>query len=165
MLKMFKDLINEHGSSTILRERLALFSDKYTVLEKKLSVSKQRCSILETENQKLKSQVKQAREEIKRLKEVIDTYTKKDSPTQLNAVQDKILKYLFEAENDMLIGQICPFLSLNENTVKYHLVILEEYNFISSACYYAGGEIDDEGSQTYAIDQKGREYIIENKTS
>jgi hypothetical protein len=36
MLEMFEKLINEHGSSVILKERLKLINDKYEALGEKL---------------------------------------------------------------------------------------------------------------------------------
>ena len=41
MLKLLQDLINEHGSSTILKERLQLIGDKYSHLEEKMEASQQ----------------------------------------------------------------------------------------------------------------------------
>ncbi|MDQ6959283.1 MAG: hypothetical protein Q9M24_09265 [Mariprofundaceae bacterium] len=47
LLDGFEKLINEHGSSTILRERISLINDKYATLEKKVSE-------IQTENERLK---------------------------------------------------------------------------------------------------------------
>ena len=46
LLDSIEKLINEHGSATILKERIALANDKYTALEKKLSESELRASSL-----------------------------------------------------------------------------------------------------------------------
>lgn len=73
MLKMFEKLINEHGSSVILKERLQLFSDKYTILGEKLDSSNQKNEALAAENQSLKTQLDQTRKEIERLEDIIKT--------------------------------------------------------------------------------------------
>jgi len=38
IIENIQALINEHGSSTILRERLSLLKDQITVLEKKIQI-------------------------------------------------------------------------------------------------------------------------------
>ncbi|HAS8429716.1 TPA: hypothetical protein I7765_20660 [Vibrio vulnificus] len=57
MLAMIEKLINEHGSSTILKERLQLINDKYEVLESKLNLAEKENESLKEEIQKLKSQL------------------------------------------------------------------------------------------------------------
>jgi cell shape-determining protein MreC len=48
-------LINEHGSSVILKERIALINDKYAALEQKLFASELRTKNLESDNKTLKA--------------------------------------------------------------------------------------------------------------
>jgi predicted nuclease with TOPRIM domain len=67
VLEMLEKLINEHGSSTILRERLELFSDKYSMLEEKLKSSEQRNAALESENKKLSEQIGRLEKEFDQL--------------------------------------------------------------------------------------------------
>lgn len=50
MLNLIEKLINEHGSSAILKERLGLIQAQYTALEGK-------CRDLEAENQALRSEI------------------------------------------------------------------------------------------------------------
>ena len=57
MLAMIEKLINEHGSSTILKERLQLINDKYEVLENKLDLVEKENKSLKQEINKLKSQL------------------------------------------------------------------------------------------------------------
>ena len=49
MLEIFEKLINEHGSSVILRERLELYSDKYSMLEEKNKHLQTKINDLESE--------------------------------------------------------------------------------------------------------------------
>lgn len=57
-------LINEHGSSNILRERLLLASDQYSALEKEKSCLKSENEILKTENANLKIENQKLSEKI-----------------------------------------------------------------------------------------------------
>ncbi|MCI5210782.1 MAG: hypothetical protein D3910_18790 [Candidatus Electrothrix sp. ATG2] len=53
---LFKELINEHGSAPILKERVAAFKDKVVDLENENSSLKTKISVLEDEIQDLKSE-------------------------------------------------------------------------------------------------------------
>lgn len=59
MLSMFEKLINEHGSSTILKERILLINDKYEVLQTKLDLSEKENSSLKKDNEELKNKLKE----------------------------------------------------------------------------------------------------------
>lgn len=58
MLDLIQKLINEHGSSSILAERLRLIQDQYSALER-------RCSDLEAENTAHKSEIHELRRKAK----------------------------------------------------------------------------------------------------
>ncbi len=60
-------LINEHGSSTILRERLLLASDKYSLLENEKLKLLEKIKILEAHSQTLKLDLEQAKVQIRDL--------------------------------------------------------------------------------------------------
>lgn len=64
-------LINEHGSSVILAERIALAKEKYSILEQKYSMLEQRSKNLESENKRLCLDLKKAQIQIKQLQERI----------------------------------------------------------------------------------------------
>ncbi|SSC10299.1 hypothetical protein [thiotrophic endosymbiont of Bathymodiolus puteoserpentis (Logatchev)] len=57
MLEMFEKLINEHGSSVVLKERLKLINDKYEALGEKLEISNNKNEFLQKENEQLKQHV------------------------------------------------------------------------------------------------------------
>ncbi|WP_431475209.1 hypothetical protein RVM24_07680 [Marinobacter sp. KM021] len=57
MLSMIEKLINEHGSSAILKERLELINDKYEALEEKLENSEKENELLRQELELMKAQV------------------------------------------------------------------------------------------------------------
>jgi len=60
MLQLFEKLINEHGSSTILKERLTILKDEYSQIEKS-------CSELQSENGALKAELDKERNRVYRL--------------------------------------------------------------------------------------------------
>ncbi len=60
MLQLFEKLINEHGSSTILKERLLILKDEYAELEKAKAE-------LQSTNGALQSALEQERQRSKRL--------------------------------------------------------------------------------------------------
>lgn len=147
MLKMFEKLINEHGSSTILKERLELFSDKYSILEEKLKVSEHKNKLLENENDKLRTEVSQARTEIEQLKATIKSSVAEKSINKLDETKEKILQFLFQVGDEVPLMHICSQLSLDKSTAEYHLNILDEGKYIYTH-YYQGDWV--EGTSGYS---------------
>lgn len=72
MLKLIETLINEHGSSTILKERLGLIKDEYTALERK-------CQDLQLENDTIKQDNRDCQQQRQALE------------TELNALKQKLV--------------------------------------------------------------------------
>jgi uncharacterized protein with PIN domain len=78
LLDGFEKLINEHGSATILKERISLANDKYSLLEDKNEILKEQNSILdqkvkviESENNALKLDIQQTKQKVRQLEEQI----------------------------------------------------------------------------------------------
>ncbi len=57
LLDGFERLINEHGSSAILKERISLAEDKYAALESENAVIRSENETLKLDNQQLREQV------------------------------------------------------------------------------------------------------------
>jgi len=164
-------LINEHGSATILKERIALANDKYSALEKELSASKLREEEskareikLEAENQRLKSDNVQLRQEIQRRDDIIQ----KEIPP-LDNVKISILKLLFDVES-MAPDQISQSLDVALQMANFHLEELLKAKLIKPKNVMRERIIDLGAiKQTqhfaipgYSIEQIGRKYLIEN---
>jgi DNA-binding transcriptional ArsR family regulator len=161
MLKMFEKLINEHGSSTILKERLELFSDKYSVLEEKLKVSEHNNKLLESENDKLRTELSQLRNKYEQLKENTQLRDEEKSILELDETKEKILQFLFQQGDEINLSHLCSQLSLDKSTAEYHLTALEEGKFIYTH-YYQGDWLEGtSGYSSYEIEQEGRKYVIE----
>lgn len=62
LITEFQNLINEHGSSSVLRERLELLKDKVAQLEEERSDLKEALADLHMENAKLRKQIKEQTE-------------------------------------------------------------------------------------------------------
>ncbi len=70
LLSAFEKLINEHGSSAILRDHLSLFRDQLVALEKEHSVLKEQKSILDSQIEKLEKDNGELRNEIQKYKQL-----------------------------------------------------------------------------------------------
>jgi len=67
LLDGIEKLINEHGSAVILKERIALANDQYSVLEQRLSASEFREKQLKSENSSIHLDLEKAQIQIKNL--------------------------------------------------------------------------------------------------
>jgi uncharacterized protein with PIN domain len=67
--EQLQKLITEHGSSTILRDHLALFKDQVVLLEKKSALLETENTMLKAENEKLKLENQQLKIQIQQNKE------------------------------------------------------------------------------------------------
>jgi predicted ArsR family transcriptional regulator len=155
MLDMFEKLINEHGSSAILKERIELISDKYSILEDKLEASNQKNSALEAENKSLKTQLEQANKEVFRLQETIESANKSKSGDKLDEEKENILKVLFESNSNASIEQLAQHFQLQESVVEYHIDDLREKKLLDH------GPLIVNHPLTYEISKLGRKYVIE----
>jgi septal ring factor EnvC (AmiA/AmiB activator) len=77
ILDQIEKLINEHGSATVLRERLALAKDQFSILEKEIvnlrsenAVLTSKVETLQAENQSLKKDNEELRRKIKEYEQV-----------------------------------------------------------------------------------------------
>ena len=65
----FEKLINEHGSATILKERLLLVADQYAALEKALAASEAKAKEVIAQKEHLELENLQTKEEVQALKD------------------------------------------------------------------------------------------------
>jgi len=155
MLEMFEKLINEHGSSTILRERLELFSDKYSMLEEKLNASQQQKEALEAENNRLSAQLERAEREIERLQHQLDSEAAASAGAKLDEAKEQILKTLFETNCEATVAQIGHTIGVPENVAQYHIDALKEKELITFGSLIMNQPI------TYRLSKEGRKYVVE----
>ncbi|MES2997144.1 MAG: hypothetical protein V4733_10085 [Verrucomicrobiota bacterium] len=162
-------LINEHGSATVLRERLALAADQFTALEKEgvraekrlvdaekqLAGATAKIELLESRNADLEKQLGQRQS----AGDVID------DPTH------EVLKLLFKVDEGLDSGSIRSHLNMTEGVVRFHLDTLKGLDFIghkrgrdaSFGIYSEGTSFAPRGSpENFFIKPKGRAYIMKN---
>ncbi len=153
MLDMIEKLINEHGSSTILKERLELFNDKYEALESKLKNAEKENQLLLKENEQLKS-------EVASLKEEIGESNAKSS--QLPDIQINILKLLFNESDWVREPNLINHMQLEEGLAKYHLTELIEKGLLKRPLRSGSNPmVSSRGNTEHAISDQGRKYVVE----
>ena len=156
MLNMIEKLINEHGSSTILKERILLISDKYDALDEKLKISEQKAELLERENSFLKEKVESLENEIN-----ATIQNSSDAP-KLDDVKNNILTMLFSASDGISKEDIANKLALEIGVVNYHFDELKDMNYLDFPRLVMGSALTgSRGGQFQKISQEGRKYVVE----
>lgn len=155
MLEMFEKLINEHGSSAILRERLELFSDKYSMLEDKLKSAQEKNAALEAENRRLAEQIERFEKEAVRLQAQLESDAQRKSKHHLKSEQENLLKVLFTANRAETAARIGGAIGVNESVAQYHIDALKEKGLLQIGPLYINQPI------TYEISKEGRKYVVE----
>lgn len=154
MLDMFEKLINEHGSSAILKERIELINDKYEAMQGKFDNS-------EKENELLRKEVGVLKQQISTLQSQVASAQPQSN--ELPKEQQDILKLLFIANDYVRDELIARELNLEMGMLTYHLDELLEKKLLDMPSYISGSEFN--GSTGYSeqgISTKGRKYFVEH---
>ncbi len=157
MLEMFEKLINEHGSSVILKERLGLINDKYEALGEKLEISNNKNTLLQQENEQLKQQVAEIQSQLSASLPIDE-----DLPQE----QKNILKLLFNTDNSVREEVISHQAKLEIGVLKYHLDELLEKELLNHPSHIrANPRTKTKGYRQHSISKNGRKYVVENKST
>jgi predicted Rossmann fold nucleotide-binding protein DprA/Smf involved in DNA uptake len=151
ILDQIEKLINEHGSSTILRDHLALFKDQVVLLEKENNNLKSKITILKTKNAELTKENQELREKVQEYEQ-----------PHKNLVDEKkidILKLLFN-QDKLPTEKIAQILGYEIQTTKFHLEELKANNMVACAPSHRRNEPP---SWKWSLTQEGRRCLIENK--
>jgi len=143
LLDGLEKLVTEHGSATILKERIALANDKYMVLERKASE-------FETEIRRLKLENDELREKLRN----VQSRAAEHATGGLNEVSQKLLLLLAES-GDLEKEQVAHALGVGEELAAFHISELEARQFIQGTYSYMS-------STTYRLDQEGRRYLVQH---
>lgn len=154
LLDGLEKLINEHGSATILRERISLAEDKYSSLEEKAKSFETKVANFETENKTLKSNLEKATEEIYRLNEIIKSSQKDQGIKKLKEIEEQILKLFFDTNQEFYASNIASQFNISIGVAEYHINNLLELNLI-----YASYNVMDD--TRYYINTNGRAHVVE----
>ena len=153
MLDMFEKLINEHGSSVILKERIELINDKYEALVEKLSNKEEENKILKQENELLKQKIEQYEAQ---------ATTAQTNNDALPREQQAILRLLFNVNSNIRDEHIAKELKMEMGVLEYHLDELQEKDLINHPSYTMGSSfIGSEGYREQSISKNGRKYVVE----
>jgi predicted ArsR family transcriptional regulator len=155
-------LIDEHGSSTILKERFDLLRDHISVIEEKNSAIKLNNTFLKSKKNTIESQLNKARKEIERLNQSIQELEKNDAKTHLDAVTENVLKMFFYRRRELSVSEVAYTLSIDVSTTRYHFNFLLENNLIEQTRV---GFISINGRKRdprFSITSSGRQYISQN---
>lgn len=153
MLKMLEQLINEHGSSSILKERLGLKEDQISSLQEEYSTLTKQNEDLKEENTKLKRELDEANNQIQRLQESITANTK-EGERNLSQKERVILRLLFDKHSYIRIEEIANFVQLDQSMAKYHVNNLVEIGFVHDS-------LSSGSPTTYCINDKGIKFVAE----
>ena len=150
MLEMLKDLINEHGSSTILKERLELFSDRYSVLEAECNQLRDGNGALSHELELAKTRIRDLEQQVRE----IDVPEILVSPDGAN-----VLRVLFKQE-DPTFEEIGRTLDMELGVLQYHLDQLDEVGLATIGSVTMSTAWGD-GGVHWRITPDGRKVVVE----
>jgi len=157
-------LINEHGSSTILKERLELLREQTSALEKENNALKSENAILKGEKNAIESQFDKAIREIERLNQIIARLEKDDTRGHLDAVKEKILKLFFDACCGLSVEDVAASLSINASIAQYHFdLLLEDKLIAQTRVAFESSWARESSPALFGLTPLGRKYVIENK--
>lgn len=142
-------LINEHGSATILKERIALANDKYAALERKLSDAESRINQLEAEKQGIELDYYKLKDRVQNLEQqIVERHGQR-----MEDVREKLLVILSQGQ-EALVAQLAQALSISEQLATFHLEEMAKTRFVSAARFYTGRPT------IWKIAQDGRGYLV-----
>ena len=143
-------LINEHGSATILKERINLIREQHDAQVNGLQAEGDR---LEDKCDLLESQLDEAREEIQRLKTQLKT---SKGTGRLDDIEVSILVFLGKHRGDVSAAGVASQLDENPTKIEYYLGKLENDDFVY------GHHFASTRATLYEIGHLGREYLVKN---
>ncbi len=152
LLDGFEKLINEHGSSTILRERIALANDKYAALESEMKKQKSEKLDLEKENERLRHDLRKAQVQIRKLEgqqiPIAESHVK-----VLPVEQQSILLLLMK--EGLIEGDVIKVLDRGAEAIRFDLVDLANTGLIDCQNLCGAGTF-------CSLTQDGRRYLKTN---
>jgi predicted nuclease with TOPRIM domain len=163
-ITLIEKLINEHGSSTILKERLELLKDQITALEKENGGLKSENTGLKDKAKHLESKFNDATKEIQRLNEIINSSQKHQGIKKYDEITEKVLKVFFQFGRELSIYDCVRALSLDVSTIRYHFDLLSEDNLIiQTKSGFESSWIQENSPDMYDLTPSGRKYIVEKR--
>lgn len=157
--EQLQKLINERGSSAILRDHLALFKDQVLLLEKENLRLVNECGTYKINNEKLNSDIEHLQQENEELRSKIQRYEQPTEQTAhdhlLEETKVNILLYLYKnpKSTEPLIAQV---ISMGMPVAEFHLKELRETKMAKRVI--GGSAMRPENG--WSLDQEGTRYLI-----
>jgi hypothetical protein len=144
-------LINEHGSATILKERIALANDKYGDLERNLKSAETDAAQLRVENQRLEAEVRSLRASSKPV----------DGGPDLSDEQIKALSFIVSRGNqESSAVQVAEAIGVSALRAQVHLDELLAAKFLADHLYYGLPSAGINSSVLYTSSDRGRKHLF-----
>ena len=143
-------IINEHGSASILKERINLIREQHDAQVNELKSERDK---LEAKCELLEDQLKATQEEIQQLKVQIGNTSPADGMDELEI---SILEFLGKHRGDVSAASVASQLDQNPTRVEYYLDKLERDDFVYGH-HFANSRVT-----LYEIGHLGREYLVKN---
>ncbi len=121
LLDGLEKLINEHGSASILRERIALANDKYATLESAITILRSANEALNLDNSKLEKQVRD-------LEKQLEQFARNSHVETISKEQMDILLVLKQQGMDE--SEVIKKLGRSTEAVRFDLIELEEAGLV-----------------------------------
>lgn len=157
-------LINEHGSSAILKERIQLLHDRYNALEERCrSAESERDSLLESVGV-LRAQVETTQaeiDEIRRLQEEADRQRQQElaRADRMEPNRETILKVVC-FHPGLEVAQVAGIADMAVQLAQWHVDALEKAKLIRLS--YTAGTQWAKGGRFLDITEPGRDYLVRN---
>ena len=145
-----EEVIDEHGSSKILRERLGLAADQYAALERKVSELTNETVGLSSENEKLRRVIAEREKEVRSLQAALQEY--RSAASELDDVRKRIL-VLLASHRRMTALAIANALQIHHVVAEHAVHQLYEAEFMFGN-HYMGRATE------YSLAPKGDEYLV-----
>jgi chromosome segregation ATPase len=133
LLDDIEKLINEHGSASILKERIELANDKYSALERRLSDSEQRVEQLEREKQALELETYKLRDKVRNLAQQLAN----PDTRRLEEIKEKLLVAV-SSSREASAPQLGRIVGVGEQAALFHLEELRKSGLVSVSHFYTG---------------------------
>lgn len=159
LLEPLEKLIIEHGSAVIQEKHIALLKERFAFSEKRIADLASEKAVLQSKLQLLEAEVHQLQEQNKQYKLIVQKYEQPHG-ILLDKEKTDILLLLHKNKGELFTFQIAKTLNISEDIAKYHLEELRKNKLIErSDLPYRGLP----GQQSWALNDKGTKYLIENK--
>lgn len=150
-------LINEHGSSLILRERISLANDKYAALEKRAADVKEENDALKIKLMEIQSENERLEDYNKQLMIQAENLEKSRSSHNNSLDKEKVEILMTLANQEWSLAKnIARSLGISIQVIQFHLDELENNEMVSSRL--SMGEREE-----WTLNHEGRRYLIKNK--